>query len=121
MMPESVDLIMGAIVLICILFDLLSGFVKGAYLNELSSTKMREGLFHKLGFILAVILAFGAQALCVWFELPEVFVTIYPAACLWIVFTELVSIIENLCVFSPELANSPLAKLLESAEKEQNK
>lgn len=117
MILENVDLILAVACLVCILFDLASGIAKGVYQNNLSSSKMREGLFHKLGFILAIVLAVLIQWLCVLFSLPEPFVAIYPALCVWVVLTELVSVIENLCVISPQLAESPIGSLFEKEDK----
>lgn len=110
------NIIMGGAALVFIVFDLVSGLVKGFAEKNLSSTKMRSGLFHKLGFVLALLLSYFAQWLCLVFQMPDGFAAVYPAVCLWVVLTEGVSVFENLCAISPELAMSPLGSLFKVSD-----
>lgn len=93
------------ITLLFIMFDFTSGFVQACANRNVSSTKLREGLFHKCGFIFAI--CFGI--LCEWsmqfidlgFDVP-----IATAICVYIILTEITSILENLGNLSPEFADS---------------
>ena len=93
-----------------IAMDIASGFIQAIANKCVDSTTMRNGLWHKCGFIGTVILA----AMCEWamtyvdlgFTLP-----LFAPVCVFICLTEVVSIFENFCKLSPELANSKVAEL----------
>lgn len=110
------DIYMAVITLCFILGDLVSGFVKAVYNNEVSSTKLREGLYHKLGFIGALIMGYGCQLIVKCGFMPECFNVVFAGVAVFICWLEAVSITENLCAVSPELADSPLAQFLQSNE-----
>lgn len=109
------DIAMAIITLAFILGDLISGFVKAVYNNEVSSTKLREGLYHKLGFIGALIMGYGCQWIVKLGFMPECFNIVFAGVAVFICWLEAVSITENLCAVSPELANSPLAQFLQNS------
>lgn len=98
--------------LVFIIADYASGVVKAVYTKQLDSTKMREGLWHKGGFIGAMVLGYLCQELVNFGFLPTSFSAIFGGVCVWVMATEAISIFENLCYISPELADSPLAALL---------
>lgn len=89
-----------------ILFDIVSGFLLAVKNGTVSSEKMRLGLWHKSGFIGLIVLAIYLQwvqgiadiSTYLPFELPTVF-----AVCTYIVMTEVISILENLKGFTPEI------------------
>lgn len=93
-----------------VVMDLVSGIMQAIANKTLDSTKMRNGLWHKCGFIMAVILAalveWAMQFVDLGFTLP-----LFVPVCVFIILTEIVSIFENICKLSPELANSKLAQL----------
>lgn len=90
--------------------DLATGIMQAIANKTLDSTKMRGGLWHKCGFIMAIILAalveWAMQFIDLGFTLP-----LFVPVCAFIILTEIVSIFENVCKLSPELANSRLAQL----------
>lgn len=100
-----------------ILMDILFGVTKAAVNKELSSTKMREGLMHKMAFIGAVAVAtlfeYAMGYLDFGFTAPIVVPT-----CVYVCATELVSIIENLGDMNPALKATAFLKLfnIESGE-----
>lgn len=100
----------AAIVTVFIVMDLATGIMQAVANKTLDSTKMRAGLWHKCGFIMAVILAalveWAMQFIDLGFPLP-----LFVPVCVFIILTEIVSIFENVCKLSPELANSKLAQL----------
>lgn len=85
-----------------ILLDIITGLIKAFYTNSFESGVMRQGLFHKLGELLAVGILYGAQI-----ALPMIGVDahlpLFPAGVGYCVLMELGSIIENLRAFTPGL------------------
>lgn len=96
--------------------DYLSGVIKAAKNKELCSTKMRLGLWHKAGFIGAMVLGYACQLAVNYGLLPSSFNAIFAGVCVYVIVTESISIFENLCALSPELSKSPLAALLNLKE-----
>lgn len=100
----------AAIVCAFVAMDLVTGIMQAVANKTLDSTKMRSGLWHKCGFIMCVILAalveWAMQFIDLGFTLP-----LFVPVCAFIILTEIVSIFENVCQLSPELANSKLAQL----------
>lgn len=99
-----------AFALAFIAMDLLTGFAQAVANKTVSSTKMRDGLWHKCGFVLTMLLAalieWAMQYIDLGFTLP-----LFVPVCTFIMITEIVSIFENICKLSPELAGSKLAQL----------
>lgn len=99
-----------AIVATFVVLDLVTGVMQAVATKTLDSTKMRAGLWHKCGFIMTVVLAalveWAMQFIDLGFTLP-----LFVPVCVFISLTEIVSIFENVCKLSPELANSKLAQL----------
>jgi toxin secretion/phage lysis holin len=105
-----VDWHIAAIVATFVVMDLITGVMQAVANKTLDSTKMRAGLWHKCGFIMVVVLAalveLTMQFVDLGFTLP-----LFVPVCVFIILTEIVSIFENVCQLSPELANSKLAQL----------
>lgn len=93
-----------------ILLDLTSGFAQAIKNKRLNSSKMRDGLWHKAGFIGVIVLAYLCECAVMYIDLGFSAPLVAPT-CTFICLTELVSVFENLCKLSPELANSKLAQL----------
>lgn len=87
-----------------ILLDIITGLIKAFYTNSFQSSVMRQGLFHKLGELLAVGILYGAQI-----ALPMIGVDahlpLFPAGVGYCVLMEMGSIIENLRAFTPGIDN----------------
>lgn len=104
------------IALIFIAFDILTGILTGIKEKNLMSKKLREGMWHKLGFILVIFFAIVLECALVFFDFPyEVPST--AVVCVYIVFTECVSIFENLCILNPSLVNSPFGQIFRNDNK----
>lgn len=103
------------IVGILMAIDYLTGLMKAAMQHNISSEKMRLGLWHKSGLILVMLLAeiieHGQRYLDLGYTVP----LIVPAA-VYISITEISSIMENLGEINPDLANSPLLQLFRSGK-----
>lgn len=100
----------AAIVAVFVVMDLATGVMQAVSNKTLDSSKMRAGLWHKCGFIMVVVLAalveWSMQFVDLGFTLP-----LFIPVCVFIILTEIVSIFENVCKLSPELAKSKLAQL----------
>ena len=90
------------IVLGFIVFDVLTGFIKGIAKEGINSTALRQGLFHKLSEILAVAGSAGLDYVVKYLELG-VNVPLVESVSVYICVMELVSIIENICAINPQL------------------
>ena len=92
------------IVLIFIAFDILTGWLKALATATTNSSIMRQGLFHKLGEIVAMAFGYICQ-----YTLPYIGVTIkVPFAVAigtYIVIMEIASIVENIAKINPHLEN----------------
>jgi len=88
-----------------IAFDVLTGWLKALATGSTNSSIMRQGLFHKVGELLAIVFGYGCE-----YAFPYVGVNIgLPVAgaiCTYIVLMETASIVENLSRISPKLASA---------------
>ena len=91
------------VVLIFIAFDVLTGWLKALATGTTDSSIMREGLFHKMGEILAMCFGYVCQ-----FALPyigvEFNIPFAGAIGTYIVLMEIASVVENLSIMNPQLA-----------------
>lgn len=99
-----------------IILDFATGYVKGLMLKNLSSSIMREGLFHKFGYVLIIILSILIEAGKNYInsELP---LPLIGSVCSYIILTETVSILENVKQINPQLGNLPIFAQLEKPAK----
>ena len=99
-----------AIAFAFIVLDFLTGLIKAFATNSFTSTKMREGLFHKVGLILCMILGglvdFAQEYLDLGVSVP-----VAVAICVYICLMEITSIIENVCKINPQIVPDKLAAL----------
>ena len=104
----------------CMALDYLSGSMAAAKEGHWSSAKAREGIWHKCGMIVVVVVAAGADLLIdiVLLNLPIVQLPIAypglicPIVLVWYIVTELGSIIENAAVMGAPVPKW-LTKLLD--------
>lgn len=84
------------------LLDFITGFVNAWRMKKISSTKMREGLFHKLGFWLTYVLAilFNIANKELNFQIP---LNLIYVVCVYVIITEIISIVENLKKINPDI------------------
>ena len=90
-----------------IVLDFVSGYINAAIHNQVSSSKLREGLYHKGGYIIAItcaqLLEIASQyanlaQYGVKLQLPLVIIT-----CSYVILTECSSVIENIGQMNPQL------------------
>lgn len=82
--------------------DFVTGLVGAFATGSFTSTKMREGLFHKLGLMLAVVFGVLMDFGQGFVEL-SVTIPVTGAICTYICLMEALSIVENLCRIDPEI------------------
>lgn len=70
--------------------DVISGFVGALITHNLDSQKMREGLLRKMLLMIVIVLSFIVQYAFFNMEI------ISKAVCIYIIFMEVISILENL-------------------------
>lgn len=96
--------------------DVVSGLAKAAHAGAIDSKVMREGLWHKAGFVGLILVSIAAEYALALLPVPDgVTVPDMPMvllACAYIVLTEIVSVFENICQLNPAIASSPLGRLI---------
>lgn len=104
-----------AVALIFNLFDLISGMLIAVKCHNVQSSKLRDGLFKKVGFLFCYALAYTVDhySTHVGFQLG---IPILPAVLVYTVTTEIVSIIENIHRLNPDLLPEKLMNLFHLEE-----
>lgn len=111
-----VDYHIFLIVFLFILLDILTGVTQAVKNKTLSSVVMREGIYHKAGYILILALALLAEYSVNYMDLGFTTPLVVPCSVM-ICLTEFVSISENIERITPELAGSGIFKLLSTTKK----
>lgn len=91
------------VVLIFIAFDVITGICKAAYHGCINSTYLRQGLYHKITEVFAVLMGSGLEYGARYIDLD---INLHPTNIIatYICTMELISIIENMCEINPSLA-----------------
>lgn len=89
--------------------DVITGFIQALKNKCVDSSVMRDGLFHKVGFICAIALGFLCEYAVAWLDIGFSAPIVVPV-CIFICVTEIVSILENIKKLTPDLG---AAKFLE--------
>lgn len=99
-----------SIVLACIMMvaDVVVGFVEAAIRHDISSTKMREGIGHKVMMLALIVVAYVlgiglTHVSGIEFDIPSTEVV-----CWYTIVMEFASIIENIAMAWPEFSDSKL-------------
>jgi phage-related holin len=90
--------------------DFVTGLLKAIMKKQFKSAIMRQGLFHKMGFVLCIVagvlIDLGQSYLDIGISIP-----VTKGVCGYIVITEIGSFIENVSVISPKLVPEKLRAL----------
>ena len=113
MLPLDINWALIVIACIFMVLDLVTGFVGAVVNHEVQSSKMKAGLFHKCGFMLAIVFGVVCEYAMSYVDLGFT-VPIQVAVCTFIICIEIMSILENLGKISPELAGSRFLKIFKS-------
>lgn len=103
------------IILVALIFnglDLVTGII-GAIRDgeQIKSSKLRDGLFKKVGFIFCYALGVAINYAETFLTLPFG-VDLVPVLCTYAIITEVVSIIENISKINPDLLPDKLKELI---------
>lgn len=99
------------IVGVFIILDFITGLIKSFKEKNYTSTKMREGLYHKCGSILCIIFGILIDYSQVYVDIG-VSIPVSTAICTYISLMEAGSIIENISKINPEIVPENIAKYL---------
>lgn len=89
--------------------DLVTGFIAALKNKKVESSKLRDGLFKKVGFMFCYFIGWlvDTQGYRVGFNITNVLPIIILYSCT----TELVSIIENICKINPDILPEKLMSI----------
>lgn len=100
----TINWVLITVALAFMALDVISGLCKAWYLHDMQSQALRRGLFHKIGFMGAIVLA----GLFEWAAMvtPQITlaVPLMTCVCVYVILTECVSILENLKAINPTIA-----------------
>lgn len=98
--------------------DLVTGLLQALKNKEIKSSKLRDGLFKKVGFILCYFVAWlvDTKGYFIGFDLG---VNVLPIIVLYTCTTELVSIIENICKINTDILPEKLLEIFHITNKEE--
>lgn len=90
--------------------DLVTGIITAVKNKDIKSSKLRDGLFKKVGFVLCYFVAWlvDNEGTLIGFQLG---IKILPVIILYVCTTELVSIIENICKINTDILPEKLMGL----------
>ena len=108
---STAELCALGITAILIAMDYISGIAAAASRGDLQSSKMREGLWHKLGEVGAILLAYLVAEEGHYIGLPYQIDLLIPSVIIWISVLEITSILENLTLLNPDLASSGFLRI----------
>lgn len=91
--------------------DMVAGFVAAAINKELSSSKMRKGLLHKVLMLVLIFVCLAIEigishTVALPYDVPTC-----EAVCGYIIIMELISVLENIAKGYPEMKDSALFRL----------
>ena len=108
---STAELCAGGITVILIAIDYISGIAAAVSRGDLQSSKMREGLWHKLGEVGAILLAYLVAKEGHYIGLPYQIDLLIPSLIIWLSVMEITSILENLTILNPDLASAGFLRI----------
>lgn len=99
--------------------DILTGFISALKNKDIKSSRMRDGLFKKVGFIFCYLLAFLIDNFGMYVSI-NLGIKTMPIIVGYAVITEIVSIIENISEINTDLLPNKLLDLFHITNKEEN-
>lgn len=101
--PIIVALIFNAV-------DIVTGIICALKNKDVQSSKLRDGLFKKIGFIICYFVAWlvDTEGSLIGFHID---VSILPIVITYVCVTELVSILENICKINPDIMPEKLMEI----------
>lgn len=109
-------LIFAVICCILMVSDIVTGLLNAIKKHEVKSSKMREGLWHKCGFIMIIGLAFGVEYVQALIDIGMNIPLVIPI-CTYILIGELISVTENINKISDGQLSDIIKKLFGGLKK----
>lgn len=103
--------------LLLVIVDFITGLVGHTIRDGFSSSKVREGLAHKFTYVAALVLCLILEKIMEYYDLPMVYAgALYSLTYVWIAVTETGSILENLVLINPDLADNSFMRIFDRRE-----
>lgn len=105
------------LLLLLVIVDFITGLVGHTMREGFSSSKVREGLAHKFTYVIALAVCLILEKIMEYYDLPMVYAgVLYSLAYVWIVITETGSILENLVLINPDMADNSFMRIFDRRE-----
>lgn len=103
--------------LLLVIVDFITGLIGHTMRDGFSSSKVRVGLAHKFTYAVTLILCLILEKIMEYYDLPMVYAgVLYSLSYVWIVITETGSILENLVLINPDLADNSFMRIFDRRE-----
>lgn len=103
--------------LLLVIVDFITGLIGHTMSEGFSSSKVREGLAHKFTYVIALVLCLILEKIMEYYDLPMVYAgVLYSLTYVWIVITETGSILENLVLINPDMADNSFMRIFDRRE-----
>lgn len=103
--------------LLLVIVDFITGLIGHTMREGFSSSKVREGLAHKSTYVIALALCLILEKIMEYYDLPMIYAgALYSLTYVWIVITETGSILENLVLINPDLADNSFMRIFDRRE-----
>lgn len=100
--------------LLLVIVDFITGLIGHTMHEGFSSSKVREGLAHKFTYAIALTLCLILEKIMEYYDLSMVYAgVLYSLTYVWIVITETGSILENLVLINPDLADNSFMRIFD--------
>lgn len=100
---------MVTLVFVFILLDIITGLLAALLSNTFDSSKMRMGLFHKIGSCLTLVFGYAVDYAETILDLG-INIPILEGVATYIILMEISSLIENICLLNPDLSKLSVFK-----------
>lgn len=103
--------------LLLVIVDLITGLIGHTMREGFSSSKVREGLAHKFTYVIALVLCLILERIMEYYDLSMVYAgVLYSLTYVWIAIIETGSILENLVLINPDLADKSFMRIFDRRE-----
>ena len=106
------------LIIALVIIDYTTGIISSIVNKCFDSSKMRMGLLHKLSYAVALVVALIVQQLGNYYELGFIYSdTMLTLVIIWIIITEVGSILENIVSINPSLSDNNFLSIFDRREK----
>lgn len=105
------------LLLLLVIIDYIVGTIGHTMREGFSSAKMREGLVHKFAYVVVLGVCLIIQALLNYYDLPYYYGDVcFSLAFVWICVAEVGSILENVVLLNPDLADNSFLHIFDKRD-----